>query len=122
MITTLLVDAARELYDTWLYEYDPDSDIDNYYAYCEFADILTHKVLNPLRQEFLHNCRSRGLTEVQAIQLLYQRLITCENEGDTINYMAFNLMIAIIDDNHVKYDSKIRILDNMGHCVIISNT
>lgn len=122
MITTLIIDEAKDLFEAWLYEYDPDSDIDDYYTSCDFADIITDKLINPLRQEFLHNCRSQGLTETQCIQLLYQRMITCEMEGDTINHMVFSMFIAIIDDNHLPPDCKIRVLDNLGHCVIITNT
>lgn len=121
MLQQALSTHAMELYDLWIRLYDPDNFAESYYDKCEFADILTYRVIEPLRTSYLSQCKILGYNPTEALQYLYKILIYYDNEDDCVNHLAIETMINLIEDYEQPYDCKIRILDHMGNCILINN-
>lgn len=122
MILNVVSAQATDLYDLWIRLYDPDCFAESYYDKCEFADILTYRVIEPLRESYLKQCKILGYGHAEAVRYLYKILIHYDNEDDVINHKAVEVMINLIEDYEQPYDCKIKILDHVGNCLLLNNT
>lgn len=112
---------AGELFKQWIYEYDPDNNAESYFEHCDFADILTYRVVEPMRKKYINQCDELGLDYKTALPYLYQVLIRLDNDGDTVNHLVVEMMINLIEDYDQPYDCRIKVLDHLGNCIIINN-
>lgn len=119
MIYQTVSAKAVALYETWLVEQYPDVDLVTYYDYCDWADVLTSHVLDPLRKLYLKTLAESNNYSITPCKQLYQMLINYDEDGDIVNYMATELFIDLIDDHNNPYHSKIRVLDHLGTCLAI---
>lgn len=121
MIYTTISPKALELFEHWLISNYPDIDLVEYYDFCDWADVLTEKVIEPLRKRFLGRVYTHARDEVEAIQILYKMLIHYDEEEDELNHMATELLIEMIDEHGQPHHSKIKVLDHLGRCVCYHN-